>query len=80
MLGRFKMSIDECLTKYKKFMNTVFPPDTWTQWKERNLLLKGVIYDATTLEGVIKSLVKEQLGSEDALLMDEQSEKDSCKM
>lgn len=77
MLGRFKMSIAECLTKYKELMNTVFPPDTW---KKLNLLRKGAMYDATTLERVIKNLVKEKLGFEDAPLMDEQSEKDTCKM
>jgi len=71
------MSIDECLTKYKDFMNTVFPPGTW---KKFNLVRKGTKYDATTLERVIKSLVKEKLGSEDAQLMDEQSEKDTCKV
>jgi hypothetical protein len=77
MLGRLKMSIDECLAKYKRFMNTVFPPNIW---KKTNLLAKGAMYDASALEGVIESLVKEKLGSENALLMDEQSEKDSCKM
>ena len=77
MLGRFKMSINECLTKYERYMRKVFPPNTW---KKTNLAIKGVIYDATILENVIKNLVKEELGSEDARLMDEQSEKNSCKM
>lgn len=79
MLGRLKMTIAECLAKYKEFMNTVFPTDRWTNW---HLLKDGAKWDASVLEGVIKKLIQDKLqrNPDEVPLMDSQSENDSCKM
>lgn len=78
MLGRFKMTIQECKDKYKKFMGDVFPEHF--KFVKDLKMLKGSIYDAKVLEGVIKGLVKERLKDENALLFDQNAKEDSCKV
>jgi hypothetical protein len=76
MLGRLRMDVGECIERYKLFMSTVFQ----SSWKGKtgDLLANGAYYDATLLENVVKAIVKEKLGSEDAKLIDDN--KDGCKM
>ena len=81
MLGRLKMSIEDCLRKYKDFMRVVFP-DKSSFWKGKDIIWSGSKWDAKPLEKVIKSLIEETLHTdpEKVQLLDEQSEGDSCKV
>lgn len=83
MLGRFKMSIDECLKKYEAFMNVVFDPDTWWSTKKWRATTTGAQWSAEPLEKVIKDLIRERMPGrdpEEVLLMDEESKNDRCKV
>jgi hypothetical protein len=75
MLGRFKMTIAECLAKYKQFMSDVFPNK-----EGPNKIMPGGRYNATKLEEIIKQLVKEKLGKDDMKLLDDSSQKDPCRV
>lgn len=82
MLGRLKMSIDECIKKYDEFMKIVFP-DQWTITKWGKILGTGQKWSAQPLEDVVKQLIKERLKTnhpEDIQLMDENSKNDPCKV
>jgi len=74
MLGRLKMSIDECITRYEEFSHTVFGGGKskwrWTWY--------GEFYDHQILENVIKEVVGKKLGNENALLLEEG--KPDCKV
>jgi hypothetical protein len=74
MLGRFKMTIDECLAQYRSFMTDVFPE------KKSTPILWGGRYDSKKLESIIKQLTKKRLGDENAKLLDDASNKDPCKV
>ena len=77
------MTVDECIEYYQKFMGTVFKHG-WFK-KGKNLLVKGGLYNATTLELLIKDLLREKLGRDDVNLLDEDNlepgeRKRRCKM
>ena len=80
MLGRLHMTVDECIEYYQKFMGTVFKHG-WFK-KGAHLLGKGGLYSASTLERLIKDLLREKLGREDVDLLDEDVSdgKRHCKM
>lgn len=70
MLGRLKMSIDDCISAYVSLYLRVFR--TRRIWATA----KGQIqsqFDAEELAGVIKEVLKQQGLKEDALLKDESS-------
>ncbi|KAL1614869.1 hypothetical protein SLS54_009423 [Diplodia seriata] len=69
MLGRLRMSVDECLDAYRKFMSDVF--DHGVIVKAWNYTLKDGLYSAQTLEKIIRDLIRERLGRDDAILNDE---------
>ena len=75
MLGRLKMTIDECIKKYKASMTKVFNANSLEKYAR--FAAKGQFHDAVVLEGVIKDLIQERLGKNDVDLLDEA---DSCKM
>ena len=68
MLGRLRMSVDECIGKYKEFMGMVFKHGLL---KPIGVLVGSELYSASTLETIIKELIKERLGRDDANLFDE---------
>ncbi|CAO2648169.1 Nn.00g090910.m01.CDS01 [Neocucurbitaria sp. VM-36] len=79
MLGRLKMTIDECIEKYQQFMTTVFK----SSWKGKtgDLLANGTYYDASLLEKVVKDIIREKLGNEDVKMLDESEKaKNACKV
>lgn len=77
MLGRLEMTVDECIERYKTFMTRVFVV-SWTA-KAANVILPVVDkYDARVLEACIKEVVREKLGDENALLLDDRE--DACKV
>jgi len=81
MLGRLKMSTEDCLRKYKDFMDIVFP-DKSKFWKAKDILCSGAAWDAKPLEKVIKTLIQETLNTdpEEVQLMDPNNTTDKCKV
>ena len=75
MLGRLKMTVDECIEKYKGFMKKVFNAGIFG--KKGHFIIHQEFYDAGVLEGVIKDLIRERIGKDDAELL---NEADPCKM
>lgn len=83
MLGRLKMTVQECLDEYKDLMGDVFG----SSWLE-DYILKPARYikdkdfhSAAKFEEVIKKLLRKRLpgkNPEDALLMDDSQ--DACKV
>lgn len=69
------MTIDDCINQYREFMGTIFDKSKLS--KMWNFGRKGEFYDATILEQVIKKLVRERLGDENAPLLEENPE---CKV
>ena len=68
MLGRLKMSIDECIDAYLQLSDRVF------QKKRHRVTVKGKIqgrFDSDELERAVKEVIKVQGVSEDALLKDD---------
>jgi len=68
MLGRLKMSIDECIDAYLQLSDRIF------QKKRHRLTIKGKIqgrFDSEELERAVKEIITKQGLQEDALLKDE---------
>jgi hypothetical protein len=83
MLGRLKMSVQECLDTYDSVMKDVFGSG-WLHkhiGKPLDYLTKGEFYSAGQLEKVIKELLSKKLpveqNGDSALLLDENN---PCKM
>ncbi|CEJ54942.1 hypothetical protein PMG11_01228 [Penicillium brasilianum] len=84
MLGRLKMTVQECLDEYSALMSEVFGSG-WIHdhvTKPARYAVTGAFYSADTLEKVIKSLLRKRLpageDADKALLLDEKE--DSCKI
>ncbi|KAH0370527.1 hypothetical protein KCU65_g2571, partial [Aureobasidium melanogenum] len=77
MLGRLEMTVDECITKYQDFMTKVFTI-SWLKRKAAEWHVGGDKYDAEILESCIKDVVKEKLGDENAMLLD--NREGACKV
>jgi hypothetical protein len=68
MLGRLKMSIDECIDAYLQLSDRIF------QKKMHRVTVKGKIqgrFDSDELERAVKDVIKVQGVPEDALLKDD---------
>ena len=75
MLGRLKMSIDECINAYLQLSDRIF------QKKRHRVTVKGKIqgrFDSDELERAVKEVIKGQGLQEDALLKDTPNA--SCKV
>ena len=78
MLGRLKMTIDECIQQYTSVMGKVFPEGTW---KKTRFVTKGEFYDEKPLEDAIKEIVQRKLGNSEAKLIDPDTvNENTCKM
>lgn len=66
------MTVDECIQKYEELMGKIF-----SGWPKTRLVAKGEYYSASDLESAIRNLIREKLGDENALLLDEEN---PCKM
>ena len=67
MLGRLKMSIDECIDAYLQLSDRIF------QKKRHRVTVKGKIqgrFDSDELERAVKEVIKGQGLQEEALLKD----------
>lgn len=83
MLGRLKMTVDECLEHYQKFMKEIFTQRWFSGIKNPvKIGFGGSKYGAEKLKEVIKNLIKERTGqdADTVTLMDDESQKDSCKV
>ena len=79
MLGRLKMTVKETIEKYKAFMNKIFGKSKIK--KDFDVARTGFYYDASTLESVIKDVVREKLGTDDApLLEDKVGDEHQCRV
>ena len=78
MLGRLKMSVQNCIDEYNRVMGKVFVPRSDVM-KKVDAVTGGQSYDSDVLEEVIRDLVGRKLGDKDALLLDESSE-NKCKV
>lgn len=83
MLGRLKMTVQECLDAYDSLMKDVFGSG-WLHkhiGKPLDYLTKGQLYSAKQLEKVIKDLLRKKLPAgqdvNNALLLDDDN---PCKM
>ena len=86
MLGKLKMDVDTCITKYLELAPQIFPTQGFISGSKVGKLFKGIKgtpkFDAIALETFVKSLVVEKLGSgENALLeaADEDEPATGCK-
>jgi len=81
MLGRFKMTVQECRDEYEAFMNEVFPKQSGFK-NAFNMLVHSGKWDDEVLEKVIKRLVKKRLGQDgDKVLLKDPSEPNpACKV
>lgn len=73
MLGKLKMDVDTCITKYLELAPQIFPARGFISGSKVGKLFKGIQgtpkFDATALERFVKALVVEKPGSrKDALL------------
>lgn len=71
MLGRLRMTIDECLQKYGDFMNEIFHSEHGKVGKLASLALHGSYYQAHELEKVIKGLLVSQNFDPEAPLLED---------
>ncbi|KAI0755384.1 acyl transferase/acyl hydrolase/lysophospholipase [Daedaleopsis nitida] len=78
MLGRLRMSIDECLATYEGFMKQIFDKGWWE--KNKNFVKNGYFYSGDELEGIIKGLVEKKLGDANAPLVDPADPNPRCKV
>ncbi|KAK6495233.1 hypothetical protein TWF481_003259 [Arthrobotrys musiformis] len=77
MLGRLKMSLEECIQAYQVVMKKVFPEGFFKMFS--SALSSGTRYSAKPLEDAIKDFVRQKLGDPDAKLLDP-NPKNKCKI
>ncbi|KAJ8109063.1 hypothetical protein OPT61_g7729 [Boeremia exigua] len=78
MLGRLRMSIGDCIKRYKDFMTEIFGSGYGKIGQAASLVFNGSKYGSNDLEKVIKGIVRQELGDENAPLLDDR--KDACKV
>ncbi|KAK6347586.1 hypothetical protein TWF718_005424 [Orbilia javanica] len=78
MLGRLKMTIEECIAAYMNVMGKVFPKSSEVEKKFR-LVKDGAYYDEKVLEEAIKDVVRQKLGDPEAQLLDKDPN-NNCKI
>ncbi|KAI0842885.1 acyl transferase/acyl hydrolase/lysophospholipase [Hypoxylon sp. FL0890] len=72
MLGRLKMTVDECIQTYQELMGDIFCGSKYLGY-----LWRGDFYSAENIEKAIKKLIKQRIDDEEAPLIDEDSK---CKI
>ena len=75
MLGRLKMDIEEAITAYYKFVESVFIGTS--DEKETRFNLYGSQYDEDLLEEAIKYIIERKTGNKETKLYEEGA---SCKV
>lgn len=68
MLGRLRMTIDECIATYNELAEEIFASTVFA--KIDNASDTGARYSAKALEDAIKKIVKRKTGNPDALMRD----------
>lgn len=54
MLGRFRMTVDDCLTEYKRMSHRIFRNSRWIS--QRNVGVPWAKYDARALERAVEEV------------------------
>ncbi|KAF8158515.1 acyl transferase/acyl hydrolase/lysophospholipase [Crassisporium funariophilum] len=75
MLGRLRMTVDQCIEAYEKLASKIFNAGIMS--KIENGSVTGARYSATVLEQAIKDIVKQYTGNADEPMRDPQ---DECKV
>ncbi len=78
MLGRLRMSVDECIGAYTKLSDSVFRRTSILPVK-----VDGGVkarFSTKALEQVVKQLIKSREGTEDALLREADLDSDMCRV
>lgn len=80
MLGRLRMTLDECEDAYLKLSKSIFKPKRvfGVPSKGVDVLLANGRFDAKIMERVIKEAIRSTGNTEDTLLKDDRSP--SCKV
>ena len=68
MLGRLKMSIDDCIEAYESMASKIFSAGVLNKIEHGSNT--GALYSPEVLENCVKNLIKKHLGSEDAPMRD----------
>ena len=76
MLGRFSMTVNQCIQAYEDLMPRIFANPRWLHWS--NSLMPIYKYSPTQLEEVIKSFVNDRSGKPDTILR--QPHSDMCRV
>ncbi|KAF2496314.1 FabD/lysophospholipase-like protein [Lophium mytilinum] len=80
MLGRLKMSVADCLDRYKKLMSTVFVNKApLFAMFQTTFFGQGYFYDAAPLETAIKETIKKE-NQDPEVLLNDPTNTDGCKV
>lgn len=82
MLGRLRMTLDECLEAYTELARTIFKPKRYKYDvfnRARDLLSAKERFNSSKLEHVVKDIIRERTGNENTSLH-EPSESSACKV
>lgn len=69
MLGRLRMSIDDCISSYAEFMDKIFRNEHGKLGQAASLVFHGAKYGSQDLEEVVQKIVGDKLGDKNALLL-----------
>ncbi|KXN83116.1 Calcium-independent phospholipase A2-gamma [Leucoagaricus sp. SymC.cos] len=76
MLGRLRMTVDQCIEAYESLASKIFAESI--QHQVYDMANTGARYSASALESAIKEIVKKYTGDEDALMRD--TSENPCKV
>ncbi|PPR04505.1 hypothetical protein CVT24_013111 [Panaeolus cyanescens] len=76
MLGRLRMTVDQCIDVYNELSSKIFVGGIMSQ--AGSVSTTGALYSSQVLEDAIKGIVKEQTGDPDAPMLD--PDQDACKV
>lgn len=79
MLGRLRMSLEECEAAYIKLSEKIFQPKRWrySAMKLLDTVSMKERYDSKVLERTIRKVIKDRTGNEHEML---KSQKEGCKV
>lgn len=82
MLGRLRMSLEECAQEYIRLGEKIFTPRRakFSLMRVPDLLNAKGAFDSTAFEAAIKAIVEKRLRSAQADLIDEHDPNPQCKV
>ena len=76
MLGRFSMTIDECIKAYEELIPNIFAKRRWLHFG--NARVPRYKYDATNMETILQRFVEERSGKTNVIM--KQPNEDMCRV